>query len=106
MSPTFVSHLECSLTGKRQTPWVALVVGAVIGFIALVVVDVLSRTNEGAGGVAPFVGCGASDDNVISTGFFQQPKRILISFMQIVISFYSFLIMQYAKFNQCICRSH
>lgn len=41
-----------SLTGKRQTPWVALVVGAVIGFIALVVVDVLSKTNEGAGGVA------------------------------------------------------
>ena len=26
-----------SLTGKRQTPWVALIVGAVIGFIALVV---------------------------------------------------------------------
>ena len=26
-----------SLTGKRQTPWVALVVGAVIGFVALVV---------------------------------------------------------------------
>ncbi|MEP6478475.1 MAG: amino acid permease [Rhodoglobus sp.] len=28
-----------SLTGARQTPWVALVVGAVIGFIALAVVD-------------------------------------------------------------------
>lgn len=41
-----------SLTGKRQTPWVALVVGAVFGFVALVVVDVLSKTNEGAGGVA------------------------------------------------------
>ncbi|GHF16073.1 amino acid permease [Pseudolysinimonas yzui] len=41
-----------SLTGKRQTPWVALVVGAVFGFVALVVVDVLARTNEGAGGVA------------------------------------------------------
>ncbi len=41
-----------SLTGKRQTPWVALVVGAVIGFIALVVLDVLAAVNEGAGAVA------------------------------------------------------
>ena len=31
-----------SLTGKRQTPWVALLVGAVIGFIALVVLDRLA----------------------------------------------------------------
>ena len=37
-----------SLTGKRETPYVALIVGAVIGFIALVVVDSLG----GAGGVA------------------------------------------------------
>ena len=37
-----------SLTGKRQTPYVALLVGAVIGFIALVLVDALG----GAGGVA------------------------------------------------------
>jgi len=28
-----------SLTGERQTPWVSLVVGAVIGFVALVAVD-------------------------------------------------------------------
>ena len=28
-----------SLTGKRQTPWVALLVGAIIGFAALVIVD-------------------------------------------------------------------
>jgi ethanolamine permease len=28
-----------SLTGSRQTPWVSLVVGAVIGFVALIVVD-------------------------------------------------------------------
>ncbi|MEQ1735625.1 MAG: amino acid permease [Rhodoglobus sp.] len=28
-----------SLTGKRQTPWVALLVGGVIGYIALVLVD-------------------------------------------------------------------
>ncbi|AYF97141.1 amino acid permease [Protaetiibacter intestinalis] len=37
-----------SLTGKRQTPWVALVVGAVLGFIALVVMDFAG----GSGGVA------------------------------------------------------
>lgn len=30
-----------SLTGARQTPWVALVAGAVLGFIALVIVDVV-----------------------------------------------------------------
>jgi ethanolamine permease len=42
-----------SLTGKRQTPWVALIVGAVIGFAALVVLDVLSRVDaEGVGAVA------------------------------------------------------
>jgi ethanolamine permease len=42
-----------SLTGKRQTPWVALTVGAVIGFVALVVLDILSKVDEeGAGAVA------------------------------------------------------
>lgn len=41
-----------SLTGKRQTPWVALVVGAVIGFVALVVLDVLASLSEGAGALA------------------------------------------------------
>ncbi|MCU1546270.1 MAG: amino acid transporter permease [Homoserinimonas sp.] len=42
-----------SLTGKRQTPWVALLAGAIIGFIALIVVDVLSSLDEeGAGAVA------------------------------------------------------
>ncbi|QMW65990.1 amino acid permease [Mumia sp. ZJ1417] len=30
-----------SLTGARQTPWVALVAGAVIGFVALVIVDIV-----------------------------------------------------------------
>ncbi len=40
-----------SLTGKRQTPWVALIVGAVIGFIALVVLDLLAGV-EGVGAVA------------------------------------------------------
>ncbi|MCW3492732.1 amino acid permease [Microbacterium sp. SSM24] len=41
-----------SLTGKRQTPWVALVVGAVIGFLALVVLDVLAGLNEDASALA------------------------------------------------------
>ncbi len=42
-----------SLTGKRQTPWVALIVGAVIGFIALVVLDILGKADpDGAGAVA------------------------------------------------------
>ena len=41
-----------SLTGKRQTPWVALVVGAVIGFAALIVLDVLATLNEGASALA------------------------------------------------------
>lgn len=41
-----------SLTGKRQTPWVALLVGAIIGFIALVVLDVLAELNQGAGALA------------------------------------------------------
>ena len=42
-----------SLTGKRKTPWVALVAGAVIGFVALVVLDVLASLDaEGAGAVA------------------------------------------------------
>lgn len=40
-----------SLTGKRQTPWVALVVGAVIGFVALIVLDLLASV-EGVGAVA------------------------------------------------------
>jgi ethanolamine permease len=42
-----------SLTGKRQTPWVALLVGAVIGFVALVVLDLLAANDpDGAGLVA------------------------------------------------------
>ncbi|SMH47256.1 ethanolamine:proton symporter, EAT family [Rathayibacter oskolensis] len=42
-----------SLTGKRQTPWIALTVGAMIGFVALVVVDLLGRVSpDGAGAVA------------------------------------------------------
>lgn len=35
-----------SLTGERQTPWVALVAGAVIGFTALVVVDVVGDSAQ------------------------------------------------------------
>jgi len=41
-----------SLTGKRKTPWVALVVGAVIGFVALLALDTIASANEGAGAVA------------------------------------------------------
>lgn len=42
-----------SLTGKRRTPWVALVAGAVIGFVALIVLDLLAQADaEGAGAVA------------------------------------------------------
>jgi ethanolamine permease len=41
-----------SLTGKRQTPWVALVVGAIIGFVALLVLDIVGRLNPDAGAVA------------------------------------------------------
>jgi ethanolamine permease len=37
-----------SLTGERQTPWVALIAGAVIGYVALVIVQVTG----GSGGVA------------------------------------------------------
>lgn len=36
-----------SLTGSRQTPWVALVVGALIGLVALIVVDILSAAGAG-----------------------------------------------------------
>ncbi|GAB3602983.1 amino acid permease [Microbacterium aureliae] len=41
-----------SLTGKRRTPWVSLLVGAIIGFLALAVLDTVSAFNEGAGAVA------------------------------------------------------
>lgn len=42
-----------SLTGRRQTPWIALSVGAAIGFVALIVVDLLGRVSpDGAGAVA------------------------------------------------------
>jgi len=40
-----------SLTGKRKTPWVALAVGAVIGFIALILVDTLGGTGGVAGAI-------------------------------------------------------
>ena len=42
-----------SLTGKRQTPWVALVVGGILGYIILVVVLVIiPMVNPDAGGTA------------------------------------------------------
>ncbi|MFC5503318.1 amino acid permease [Lysinimonas soli] len=41
-----------SLTGKRQTPLAALVVGAVLGYVLLVVVDAITAASKGAGSVA------------------------------------------------------
>ena len=40
-----------SLTGKNQTPWVALLAGAVIGFIALVVIDSAGGSGSPAGAI-------------------------------------------------------
>lgn len=40
-----------SLTGKRQTPWIALLAGALIGFLALVLVDVLGGADGVAGAI-------------------------------------------------------
>ncbi len=40
-----------SLTGQRQTPWVALIVGAAIGFVALVIVQVTGGDSGVAGAV-------------------------------------------------------
>ncbi|TDT33096.1 amino acid permease [Naumannella halotolerans] len=40
-----------SLTGKRQTPWVALLVGAVIGFLALVIVQASGGDSSPAGAI-------------------------------------------------------
>ncbi|MDR7110952.1 MULTISPECIES: amino acid permease [Microbacterium] len=41
-----------SLTGKRQTPWVALLTGAIIGFVVLVGVDLITKANEDIGAVS------------------------------------------------------
>lgn len=41
-----------SVTGKRQTPLTALVVGGVIGFVLLVVVDAVTAASKGVGSVA------------------------------------------------------
>ena len=40
-----------SLTGKRKTPWVALVVGAVIGFIALLIIEFAGGSGSVAGAI-------------------------------------------------------
>ena len=40
-----------SLTGKNQTPWVALIAGAVIGFISLVVIDSAGGAGSTAGAI-------------------------------------------------------
>lgn len=41
-----------SLTGKRQTPWVALLVGAIIGFVVLLAVDLITKANPDIGAVS------------------------------------------------------
>ncbi len=41
-----------SVTGKRQTPLTALIVGAVIGYVVLVVVDAITAASKGVGTVA------------------------------------------------------
>ncbi|MET0853400.1 MAG: amino acid permease [Microterricola sp.] len=40
-----------SLTGKRQTPWVALLAGGIIGFVALVIVDSAGGSTGVAGAI-------------------------------------------------------
>lgn len=40
-----------SLTGKNQTPWVALIAGAIIGFVALVVIDTTGGAAAPAGAI-------------------------------------------------------
>ena len=40
-----------SVTGKRQTPWAALLVGAIIGFVALVVIDATGGSASPAGAI-------------------------------------------------------
>jgi len=40
-----------SVTGKQQTPWAALLVGAVIGYIALVVIDATGGSASPAGAI-------------------------------------------------------
>ena len=40
-----------SLTGKNQTPWAALIAGAVIGFVALVVIDTTGGSGSPAGAI-------------------------------------------------------
>jgi hypothetical protein len=40
-----------SLTGKNQTPWVALIAGAIIGFVALVVIDSTGGSGSPAGAI-------------------------------------------------------
>ncbi|WP_051172254.1 amino acid permease [Microbacterium indicum] len=46
-----------SVTGRRQTPWAALVFGAVIGFVALVVVDAMGGSSSPAGAIVLNIAC-------------------------------------------------
>lgn len=40
-----------SVTGKRQAPWAALLIGAVIGYVALVVIDATGGSSSPAGAI-------------------------------------------------------
>jgi len=66
-----------SVTGKRQTPLMALVVGGAIGFVVLVVVDAITALNpKGAGAVA-----GAIELNIAIWGAVVSYLMQMISFI-------------------------
>ncbi|MDM4762686.1 amino acid permease [Galbitalea sp. SE-J8] len=50
--PKFLSY-----TGRAKTPWVALIVGAVIGYLALVIVDAAGGTDSSAGSIVLNIAC-------------------------------------------------
>lgn len=66
-----------SVTGKRQTPLTALIVGGVIGFAVLVIVDAITAANpKGAGAVA-----GAIELNIAIWGAVVSYLMQMISFL-------------------------
>lgn len=67
-----------SLTGRRKTPWVALAVGAAIGFVALAVLDTLAAVNEGAGAVAGAIVLNIAVWGAVLAYFLQMVSFILL----------------------------
>jgi ethanolamine permease len=63
-----------SLTGKRQTPWVALLAGAVIGFVALVIVEFTG----GEGGVGGAVVLNIAVWGAVLAYFMQMVSYVLL----------------------------